>query len=60
MTIDKPSAIVAALILAVAILNRFAGVSDDVAYSAYIAVLLIGFGWSRQQACRLRSDACTI
>ena len=60
MTFDKPSAIVAALILAVALLNRIGVISDDLAYSGFIVVLTLGFAWSRQQACRLKNGACAM
>ena len=52
MRFDIPSLIVATLILAAAILNRVGIVGDDMAYTAFISVLVIGFAWSRRQVCR--------
>mgnify|MGYP001269233907 CR=1 FL=1 len=52
MKLDIPSLIVAAVILIAAILNRVGVASDDMAYTAFIGVLLVGFAWSRRQVCR--------
>lgn len=53
MKLDIPSLIVATVILTAAIFNRVGIASDDMTYTAFIAVLVVGFAWSRRQVCRI-------
>ena len=57
MTIDIPSLILASAILLVAALLTGGGIGEDAAKNAFILLPLIGFAWSRREACRLRCPA---
>lgn len=57
MKIDIPSLILAGAILLVAALLTAGGIGEDAAKNAFILLPLIGFAWSRREACRLRCPA---
>lgn len=52
MKIDIPSLLVGAVILALAILNRFGVIGDELAYAGFISILVGGFAFARRQVCR--------
>ena len=58
MTFDKPSAGIAVAILMVALMNWMGVLGDELAYSGFIVVLLLGFASARQEVCRLRNAGC--
>ncbi len=53
MKLDLPTLVVAGAILALAVLNRFGVIGDELAYAGFISVLLGGFVFARRQVCRL-------
>ncbi|ANU06898.1 hypothetical protein [Paraurantiacibacter namhicola] len=58
MEFDKPSAIVAAIILCIAALSALGIISEKAAVTAFIITPTIAFAMARQQVCRLQSGRC--
>ena len=52
MRFDIPSLVLAAAILLVAALESIGWLPREVAYKGFIMLPLLGFAWSRRQACR--------
>ena len=57
MRIDRPSLILAAGILLVAAIFALGGISESAAKDAFIVLPLLGFAWSRREACKLECTA---
>ena len=52
MKLDKPSLVLAGLILLVALVFAVGGISEDAADKAFILLPVLGFAWARRQSCK--------
>lgn len=58
MTFDKPSLGIGLAILTLSLLNWMGVLTDHLAYTGFIMVLLLGFANARQEVCRLKRAGC--
>ena len=55
MKFDKPSLAIGIAILMVALMNYIGALTDDLAYTGFIFVLVMGYATARQEVGRLKS-----
>ena len=55
MKFDKPSLAIGIAILMVALMNYIGALTDDLAFTGFILVLVMGYAKARQEVCRLKS-----